>query len=71
MSINPIPARYCFGLSVTNLKDSWSVRLFSKLNEIWSGYFDPINIIFDGKINTFSGDLADVSAKTRTLLMLQ
>ena len=42
--------------------------LFSKLNKISFGYFDPENIILDNKINNFRGDLTDISAKKEALL---
>ena len=32
-----------------------AVKFFSKSNQLFLGYFDPINIFFDNKPNTFSG----------------
>ena len=49
---------------------SHSVLLFSKLNKIFFGYFDPENILFQIiKINNFRGDFssADISAKKEAL----
>ena len=44
-----------------------SVKFFSKLNNLFFGYFDPINSFFILKINNFRGGLSDISAKTATL----
>ena len=41
---------------------------FSKSNYYYFGYFDPINLIFVIRINTFRGDLSNISAMTATLL---
>ena len=34
---------------------------------LFFGYFDPVKIFFENKINDFRGDLSDISAKTATL----
>ena len=41
--------------------------LFSKLNEIFFGYFDPEKIFLDMKINNFQGELTDFSAINEAL----
>ena len=40
-----------------------AVLLFSKLNEVFFGYFDPESFFYIVKINIFRSDLTDVSAK--------
>ena len=45
-----------------------SVLLFSKLNKIFFGFFDPGNIFLDKKINNFRGELTDISAKKEVLV---
>ena len=47
-----------------------AVKFFSKSNNLFFGYFDPINIFLIIKINNFRGDLSDVSAKTATLVLV-
>ena len=47
-----------------------SVKFFSKLNEIFSGYFDPKNILYMININNFRGDLSNISAKKTSLVAL-
>ena len=37
------------------------MKFFSKLNYIFFGYFDPKGIFQIIKINTFRGDLSDMS----------
>ena len=44
------------------------MRFFSKLNNLFFGYFDPVIVFFIIKINNFRGDLSDISAKTATLI---
>ena len=44
-----------------------AVFLFSKLNIMCSGYFDPENVFVIVKINNFRGDLTDVLAKREAL----
>ena len=53
----------------------WSVRppcipvlLFSKLNKMFFGYFDPETIFKIIKLNNFRGDLTDISTKKEALL---
>ena len=41
--------------------------LYSKLNKICLGCFDPINILVCDKDNHFWGELTDVSAKTNKM----
>ena len=44
--------------NVTNISGtlySQPVKFFSKLNLLFFGYFDPVNIFFDNKNNYFSG----------------
>ena len=41
---------------------SEAVILLSELNYAFSGYFDPMNINFMIKNNSFRGDVTDVSA---------
>ena len=41
--------------------------LFSKLNYIFFGYFDPGKIFLIMKINIVRGDLTEISAKTEAL----
>ena len=41
--------------------------LFSKLNKIFLGYFDPEKIFQIIEINNFQGDLTDISAKKEAL----
>ena len=48
-----------------------SMKLVSKSNYYYFGYFDPVNDCLIIKINTFRGDLSDVSAKTAALLQIQ
>ena len=43
------------------------MTLFSKLKNIFWGYFDPLTIIYTKKVNIFQGELTYVSVKTRTL----
>ena len=53
----------CFGSSI---RYQWSLRPVKfclRLNKIIFGYFDPVNIFFDNKINNFWGDVSDISAK--------
>ena len=38
---------------------------FSKLNKIFSGYFDPVNIFVFIKVNEFRGDLTEIPAVKR------
>ena len=42
-------------------------KFFSKLKNIFVGYFDPRNIFFDN-LKKNRGDQSDVSAKTATLM---
>ena len=45
-----------------------TVKLFSRFNERSFGYFDPMCIYFlTIKINSFQGDLSNISSKTATL----
>ena len=47
------------------------VLLFSKLNKVFFGYFDPENDFFQMiQINNCRGDLTDVSAKKEALSMI-
>ena len=54
-----------------NLPGDWpantSVLLFSKINKMFFGYFDPENIFLDNEIQKLWGDLTDISAKKETL----
>ena len=53
-----------------NMNHSALVKFFSKLNNLFLGYFDPINNFLIIKMNNFRGDLSDISAKTATPLCL-
>ena len=44
------------------------MKFFSKLNNLFFGYFDPITNFLIIKISNFRGDLSDISAKTATLM---
>ena len=44
-----------------------SVLLFSKLNKIFFGYFDPQNILLDNENKKIRGDLTGFSAKKEAL----
>ena len=46
---------------------TWAVLLFSKLNQIFIGYFDPEMLFSIMKITTFRGDLTDISALKEAL----
>ena len=41
--------------------------LFSKLNQIFIGYFDPEMVFYIVKITDFRGDLSDISALKEAL----
>ena len=43
--------------------------LFSKLNKIFFGYFDPENILLDNEKKIFRGELTDISARKEALLV--
>ena len=43
--------------------------LFSELNIIFRGYFDPMNFLIIINVIMFLGDLTDVSAKTTILII--
>ena len=46
-----------------------AVKVFSKLNQFFFGYFHPLNRFFDNKnIYFFRGDLSNISAITTTLV---
>ena len=57
----PMAGHYCPGDYTA------PVILFSKLNDMFSGYFYPQKTILITKIINFRGDLTDVSSKTVTL----
>ena len=43
---------------------------FREINKLILRYFDPVNVVFGHKkLNSFRGDLADISAETRTLVV--
>ena len=45
-----------------------AVLLFSKLNSIFVGYFDPEKFFLDDESKCFRGNLTDVSAETKPLV---
>ena len=47
-----------------------SIKLLSKSNILFFGYFDHINIFLVIKINNCRGDVRDISAKTAALVGL-
>jgi hypothetical protein len=50
---------------------SSAVKFFQNFNNLFFGYFDPVNIYFLViKINNFRGDLSNISAKTATLVAI-
>ena len=49
----------------------WAVKFFSKWNDLFCGYFDPINMFQIIQINNLGGDLSNISAKTATLVLLR
>ena len=49
---------------------SLSVLLFSKLNILFFGYFDPEKIFLDNRMNNFQGELTDISAKKAALVAI-
>ena len=44
------------------------MKFFLKLNQTFSGYFDPVQIFVDNKINIFRGYITDISAKKASLI---
>ena len=57
------------GKLTTRVGTLQTVRLFSKLNKTFVGYFDPENKFFwIMKITDFWGDLTDASAKKERLV---
>ena len=44
------------------------VLLFSKLNQLFFGYFDPVNMFLIMKINKVRGDLTDISVEIEALV---
>ena len=41
--------------------------LFTKLNKLVFGYYNPENIFLDNEINNFQGDVTDISAHTKPM----
>ena len=45
-----------------------AVLLFSNLNKIFVGFFEPVNIFLDNENKYFWGDLTDISAEKEALV---
>ena len=59
---------YRINISTKSVSVPVSEILFSKFNQTFMGYFDPVNIILTIKLNNSRGDLTNVTAKTITLV---
>ena len=44
-----------FNIKINMFQGHPAVKFFSKLNKLFFGYFDPVNIFFDEKNNYLSG----------------
>ena len=51
------------------LHGSFTAFLFSKLNKLFFGCFDPENIFWIMKMDNFQGELTDISAKKEAMLL--
>ena len=47
----------------------WTARLFSELNKVFFGYFDPDFLKLDNENKYFWGELTEVSAKYEALVL--